>query len=190
MCLFCFLCIAEFYVLLTVQPGMILVNNQLDAQDFCVSSCLFTKKRPRLCLVHKFYSENNIADLVQRVPRLRAVYLRCVLIISSYRWRYCLLRGATDSRNPAIRERTRRTSWQWLTVSTGEGTNRPAQMGRKMGRRRTRRPYTRWPDTFKRVAGQCSRSARHRSELNRYTQPSYNQFYYKLRKGKQQVAAP
>jgi len=32
MCLFCLLCIAEFYVLLTVRPGMILVNTQLDAQ--------------------------------------------------------------------------------------------------------------------------------------------------------------
>jgi len=32
MCLFCLLCIAEFYVLLTVHPGMIVVNNQLDAQ--------------------------------------------------------------------------------------------------------------------------------------------------------------
>ena len=125
--------------------------------------------------------------IVQRVLRLRAVYLRCVLIIFSYRWRYCLLREATDCWNPAIRERTRRTSWQWLTVSTGKGTNRPGQMGR----RRTGRPYTRWTDTFKRVAvRQWSRSDRYRSELNRYTQLSSNQVYYKLRKGKQQVAAP
>jgi len=46
MCLFCFLCIAEFYVLLTVHPGMILVNNQFDAKFFmknCASSWLFTR---------------------------------------------------------------------------------------------------------------------------------------------------
>jgi len=34
MCLFCLFCIAEFYVLLTVHLGSILVNNQLDAQFF------------------------------------------------------------------------------------------------------------------------------------------------------------
>jgi hypothetical protein len=45
MCLFCLLCIAEFYVFLTVHPGMILVNNQFDAKFFmknCASSWLPT----------------------------------------------------------------------------------------------------------------------------------------------------
>jgi len=39
MCLFCLLCIAEFYVLLTVHPGMILVNNQHDAKFFLYVGC-------------------------------------------------------------------------------------------------------------------------------------------------------
>ena len=59
-----------------------------------------------------------------------------------------------------------------------------------MGRGGTWRPQTLQADTFKRLGGrQWLGSAEHRSELSRHIQLSYNQVY-KLRKHKQQVAAP
>jgi hypothetical protein len=44
---------AEFYVLLTVHPGMILVNNEFDAQFFLVRLFLFSTCFGQPCAHHQ-----------------------------------------------------------------------------------------------------------------------------------------
>jgi hypothetical protein len=82
--------------------------------------------------------------------------------------------------------------WKWgkPCVETSAYGRRLRQCGGAgMGRRGCGPPQNLQADTFKRLAGQWSLSAKHRREFNRHTQLWYNEGY-KLRKHKQKVVAP